>query len=272
MTKTVTDLSAMKLRGEKISMVTCYDSTFASILNSTAVDAILVGDSLGNTMLGFDNTLTVTLDDMIRHASAVVRANTTQFIVVDMPFMSYSVSVEEAVRNAGKLIQGSGAQAVKLEGGAQYADVIAAIVRAQIPVVGHIGLTPQSVNVFGGFKVQAKSQSEQDKLLEDAKAVESAGASLIVLEGVPREIAKRIAECLTVPIIGIGAGPDVDGQVLVMQDLLGMNERVPKFVKKFANLGEHIKTAFNEYSAEVKATNFPADEHSFHADTGSARK
>jgi 3-methyl-2-oxobutanoate hydroxymethyltransferase len=245
-------------------MVTAYDYSIAKLVDNSNIDSILVGDSLGMVMLGYENTLQVTMEDMIHHARAVVKGAKNTMVIVDMPFMSYHVSIEKAVENAGRLIKETNATAVKLEGGIEMADTIKAIVRAQIPVVGHIGLTPQSVNIFGGFKVQGKSVDAAKKLIEDAKAIEAAGAYAIVLECVPEKLAKIISEELTIPTIGIGAGNVCDGQVLVYQDMLNMfSEFKPKFVKTYADIGNEIIGAFNKYAEEVKTEVFPAKEHTF---------
>ena len=228
------------------------------------IDMILVGDSLGNVILGYDNTLAVTMDDMVHHTKAVVRGSKNAMVVADMPFLSYHISIEESVRNAGRLIQEGGAQAVKLEGGVERVDTIKAILDAQIPVMGHIGLTPQSVNQFGGFKIQGKDLESAKKIIEDAKALERVGVFSIVLEGVPTKLAQRITEDLSVPTIGIGAGQYCDGQVLVINDMLGMFAgHIPKFVKKFANLQPLIIEALQQYKEEVEAGTFPAQEHGF---------
>lgn len=264
--RTVTSLQDTKVRGEKITMITCYDSTFARLVDAAGVDCILVGDSMGNTMLGYETTLPVTLEDIIRSAASVMRTQPNAFVVADLPFMSYHLSAEQAAQNAGRIVKETGVQAVKLEGGAEFASAIRAIVHSQILCVAHLGLTPQSVNVFGGFKVQAKSKAAAQKLLEDALAVQEAGACMLVLEGVPGEVAKQCTERLSIPVIGIGAGADVDGQVLVLQDLLGMNAKVPKFVKEYANLGEIVRGAVKDYCDEVRSSAFPALEHTFKGD------
>ena len=249
---------------EKISMLTAYDYAFSTIVDAAGVDIILVGDSVGNVMLGYPNTLPVTVEEMIHHTKAVVKGVHRSLVVIDMPFMSYQESIEQARRNAGRMIKESGAECVKLEGGTRMKNVISALVDIDIPVMGHIGLTPQSVHRMGGYKVQGKGAAEQ-MLIDDAKAVEEAGAFSVVLEGVPRDLAKRITEMLTIPTIGIGAGPDCDGQVLVLHDVLGMAGKFrPKFVKTYVNLGELIEKAVKEYIEEVKSGAFPDDSHSFH--------
>jgi 3-methyl-2-oxobutanoate hydroxymethyltransferase len=256
----------MKRDGQKISMLTSYDATFARLLDTAGIEIILVGDSLGMVMQGRANTLKVSVDDMAYHGACVSRAVERAHVVVDMPFMSYHVSTTEAVANAGRLVQEGGAHAVKLEGGAERASVIAAITQAQIPVMGHIGLTPQSYHVQGGFKVQGRSEAAAERLLADALAVQEAGAYSIVLEGIPKELATRISEALDIPTIGIGAGNGCDGQVLVIQDLLGMDDRFkPRFVQRYAELGPTIRDAVGSFIEDVRSGAFPDDEHSFHS-------
>jgi 3-methyl-2-oxobutanoate hydroxymethyltransferase len=264
---TVRDLKAFKARGEKIAMLTAYDYSMAKLLDDAGVDSLLVGDSLGMTMLGYENTLQVTMEDMIHHTKAVRRGTKNAFLIADMPFLSYHITVEEAVRNAGRFVREALTDAVKVEGGVEMAETIRAIVRAQIPVVAHIGLTPQSVNVFGGFKVQGKSFEQAKKLIEDALAVQEAGACAIVLECIPAKLAKVISEKLEIPTIGIGAGPDCDGQVLVIQDMIGMFKTfTPKFVKRFAGVGEQIEAAAEAYIREINSGAFPGPEHTFGMD------
>ena len=264
MKNTVLTLQKQKEEKDKIVMVTAYDYTTAKIMDEVGVNTILVGDSLGMTMLGYEDTLSVTMEDMIHHSAAVARGAKDAFVVTDMPFMSYQTSVYDAVVNAGRLMKEGRANAVKLEGGVEFAPHIEAIVKASIPVVAHIGLTPQSVNAFGGFKVQGKDLEAAKKLIEDAKAVEAAGACMVVLECVPAKLAKKITEELTIPTIGIGAGVDCDGQVLVYQDLLAMyGDFKPKFVKVFANVGETMRTGMENYIRDTKEGNFPAPEHCF---------
>lgn len=261
---TTTELKDKKLKKEKITMLTSYDYSLAGMVDAAGIDMILVGDSLGMVVLGYENTLSVTMDDMIHHTKTVARAAKRAMIVGDMPFLSYHISLQEAVRNAGRFIQEAGAQCVKLEGGTERVDTVKAIVDAQIPVVGHIGLTPQSVNQLGGFRVQGKDLEGAKKLIEDAKAMEAAGCFSIVLECVPSQLAKRITEELTIPTIGIGAGPDCDGQVLVINDMLGMFKgHIPKFVKKFTNLEPLIMEALQAYKQEVETGLFPGPEHGF---------
>lgn len=253
-----------KQKGEKITMLTAYDYSTARLEDEAGVNSILVGDSLGMVMLGYENTLAVTMDDMIHHSAAVARGAKNALVVTDMPFMSYQTSVYDAVVNAGRLVKEGGADAVKLEGGTEVAPHIRAITDASIPVMAHIGMTPQSVNAFGGFKVQGKSIEDARKIIEDAKAVEQAGAFAVVLECVPSELAKYITEILSIPTIGIGAGADCDGQVLVYQDMLGMySDFTPKFVKKFGNVGEMMKDCFSSYFDEVRSGKFPSEEHTF---------
>ena len=249
---------------EKITMLTAYDAVFASIMDEAGIDIILVGDSLGNVMLGYPNTLPVTVEEMIHHTKAVKAGAKRSLVVIDMPFMSYHESIEQAKRNAGRMIKESGAECVKVEGGKRIQDAIKAMVDIDIPVMGHIGLTPQSVHRMGGYKVQGKGAAEE-MLIEDAKAVEEAGAFSLVLEAVPRDAAKRITDMLSIPTIGIGAGPDCDGQVLVIHDLLGLlGQFRPKFVKTYVNLREQIEKGVKAYIEEVRQGTFPDDTHSFH--------
>lgn len=264
MKNTITTLQKQKEEKDKIVMVTSYDYTTAKIMEQAGVNTILVGDSLGMVMLGYEDTLSVTMEDMIHHSAAVARGVKNTFIVTDMPFMSYQTSVYDAVLNAGRLLKEGRANAVKLEGGGEFAPHIEAIVKASVPVVAHIGLTPQSVNAFGGFKVQGKDVKAALKLIEDAKAVENAGACMVVLECVPAKLAAKITETLSIPCIGIGAGPDCDGQVLVYQDLLALYGGIkPKFVKVFADAGETMRRGIKAYIRETKEGIFPAMEHCF---------
>ena len=236
----------------------------ATLVDASDIDAILVGDSLGNVVLGYESTVPVTMDDIIHHLRAVTRGTKRAMVVGDMPFLSYHISREESVRNAGRIMQEGLAQAVKLEGGSEVAETVRAITNAGIPVMGHLGLTPQSVHQLGGYKVQGKGGDAARKLLEDAKSLEEAGAFAIVLECIPQQLAKLITESISIPTIGIGAGADCDGQVLVIQDLLGMYaDFTPKFVKKYANLKEQIVQACQDYREEVKARSFPGPEHTF---------
>jgi len=248
----------------KLTMLTAYDYIMASILDEQDVDMILVGDSVGTTILGYPNTIPVTIEEMIHHTKAVVKATKNALVIIDMPFMSYQESVEQAKRNAGKMMKESLAGAVKLEGGQNMKDTIKAIVDIDIPVIGHVGLTPQSIHRMGGYKVQGKGK-EAERLIQDALAVEEAGVFCVVLECVPRELAKEITGMLKIPTIGIGAGPDCDGQVLVIYDLLGLSgDFRPKFVKRYANLKDEISKAVKTYIGEVKEGTFPDDSHSFH--------
>lgn len=257
---TVPDIQKKKVTGEKITMLTAYDAPMAEILDENGIDVILVGDSVGTVISAYPNTLSVTVEEMIYHTKAVSRKVKRALVVIDMPFMSYQVSIEEAKRNAGRMIKESGAEAVKIEGGKTVADTIKAIVDIDIPVMGHIGLTPQSIHKFGGYKIQR----HREKLLEDAKAVEEAGAFAIVLECVPEEIAKEITESLSIPTIGIGAGRYCDGQVLVIHDLLGLlGDFRPKFVKRYVDLRSIISNAVKEFIEDVKTGKFPSEEHVF---------
>ena len=263
--KKVTTLSyrQKKERGEIITMLTAYDYPTALSMDKAGVDSILVGDSLGMVVLGYENTLPVTMDEMLHHCRAVARGAKTALLVGDMPFMSYQVSVEEAVRNAGRFLQEGKMDAVKLEGGRERADAIRAIVGAGIPVMGHIGLTPQSVNQLGGFRAQGKSALAAKRLVEDALILEEAGCFSIVLEAVPARLAELISKKLSIPTIGIGAGVGCDGQVLVTHDLLGLFDRfTPKFVKKYANFHTEMQKAFADYIEDVETKRFPAPEHS----------
>ncbi|MEH2941497.1 3-methyl-2-oxobutanoate hydroxymethyltransferase [Lachnospiraceae bacterium KK002] len=267
MKNTVVTIREAKERGEKVTMLTAYDYSMAKLIDEADINMILVGDSLGMVMLGYEDTLSVTMEDMIHHTRAVARGAKNALVVADMPFMSYQTSVYDAVCNAGRLMKEGRAQAVKLEGGREFADHIRAIANASIPVVAHLGLTPQSLNAFGGFKVQGKSEAAARKLLEDAQIVEEAGAVAVVLECVPAKLAKLVTEKLRIPTIGIGAGADCDGQVLVYQDMLAMfGDFKPKFVKRFGEAGALMKESFRNYSEEVKAGTFPAPEHTFKID------
>jgi 3-methyl-2-oxobutanoate hydroxymethyltransferase len=257
-------IRARKGKGAKIAMLTAYDATFARLLDEGGADILLVGDSLGMVVQGANNTLPVTLDEICYHSRAVARATQQAQVVADMPFMSYQVSREQALTSAGKLLKEGGAEAVKLEGGEYFAEQVRALVRVGIPVMGHVGLLPQSVHAMGGFRVQGTQRSTAEQVIADAKALEEAGAYSIVVEGVPAELGKRITEAVSVPTIGIGAGPHCDGQVLVCYDFLGMYSDVrPKFVKRFAELGDAIVAATRSYVEEVRDGSFPAEEHSF---------
>lgn len=269
MSVTVSTFLKMKAEGKKISMITAYDYTTARLVDESGIDSILVGDSLGNVMLGLGDTVSVTMEDMIHHGAAVACGTKNALVVVDMPFMSYQSSVYDAVVNAGRLMKEARANAVKLEGGVEVADRIRAIVDCQIPVCAHIGLTPQGINALGGFKVQGKTADSARKLLEDAHAVEEAGAFAVVLEAIPAELAERVSAELTIPTIGIGAGAGCDGQVLVNQDMLGMfHDFTPKFVRRFAEVGDVMLDAYRAYDAAVKDGTFPAAEHTYAAPAG----
>ena len=261
---TVLDFQKYKDEGRKFSYVTAYDYTMASIINDSDVEVILVGDSLGMIMLGYDSTVPVTLDDVIHHAKPVVKGAPDTFIIGDMPFGTYNVSIEEAIRNANRLIKETGVDCIKLEGGIEMADTIRALTKAGINVMGHIGMTPQTATSFGGFKVQGGTPEGARKLIEDAKAIEAAGAFSIVVECVPSVVAKALQQAVRVPILGIGAGPDVDCQVLVTQDLLGMyGDFKPKFVKQFAHIREEMVKGLNEFHEETQSGAFPTPEFSF---------
>jgi 3-methyl-2-oxobutanoate hydroxymethyltransferase len=267
MKNTAATLIAQKQSGDKITMLTAYDYTTACIADECGIDSILVGDSLGMVMLGYDTTLPVTMEDMLHHTKAVSRGAKNAFIVADMPFMSYQTSVYDAVFNAGRLIKEGNAHAVKLEGGAEVCEQIKAIVDSSIPVVAHLGLTPQSVNAFGGFKVQGKTFERAKQIVDDALRIQEAGACAVVLECVPAELAKIITEKLAIPTIGIGGGNGCDGQVLVYQDMLGMTiGKTPKFAKKFADVGALMREGFKAYIEETKSGAFPAEEHGFKID------
>ena len=267
MKKTVTTFAKAKAAGEKITMLTAYDYSTAKLLDEAGVDSILVGDSLGNVMLGYEDTLSVTVEDMIHHCAAVARGAKEALVVCDMPFMSYQTSVYDAVVNAGRLMKEGRAQAVKLEGGVEVADRIKAITDCGIPVVAHIGLTPQSINAFGGFKVQGKSEAQAKKFVEDAQAVQDAGAFAVTFECVPEKLATLVTKKLAIPTIGIGAGAGCDGQVLVYADALGMfSDFTPKFVKRFGNIGEAMKEAVRGYITEVKDGTYPTLEHTYKID------
>ena len=264
MKNTVSTFQAAKEKGEKLTMLTAYDYSTAKLMDEAGINGILVGDSLGNVILGYEDTISVTMEDMIHHGAAVARGTKDTMVVVDMPFMSYQTSVYDAVMNAGRLMKEGRANAVKLEGGAAVVEQIKAITAAGIPVMGHLGLTPQSINAFGGNKVQGKSEEAAKKLIEDALAVQEAGAFAVVLECIPAKLASIITKKLTIPTIGIGAGAGCDGQILVYQDMLGMfSDYVPKFVKRFADVGSVMKESFQAYGDEVRAGSYPAQEHTF---------
>ncbi len=254
----------MKKKGKKIVMLTAYDAPTAQILSECGVDIILVGDSVGNSLLGYESTIPVTMDDVIHHCAAVRRGNPHSLVVGDMPFMTYKVSIEQALENCARMLQEGGAEAVKIEGGGPVVDTVRAVVEAGIPVMGHIGLTPQSVFEFGGYRVQGRTAEAANRLVEDAKRLEEAGVFSIVIELVPTETAKVITESVSVPTIGIGAGPFCDGQVLVLWDLLGLfKDFKPKFVKQYANIRRVISDAVSTYAEEVRSGKFPDREHSF---------
>ncbi len=263
-TVTIHTLKKLKSAGQKICMVTAYDATFARIFDEAGADVLLVGDSLGMVVQGNDSTLPVTMDQMVYHSKAVTRGAKRAHVVGDLPFMSYQNGIEDAVRNAGRLVAEGGVGSVKLEGGQEFADVISRIVRASIPVMGHLGLTPQSVHKMGGYVVQGRDEDTARRLIEDAVALEQAGAYALVLEGVPLELGKQITSRLSIPTIGIGAGKFCDGQVLVCYDLLGLNpDFKPKFVKRYASLFDNVTDAAKTYFSEVRASTFPDEDHSF---------
>lgn len=260
---TIPELLNMKREGRRISMLTSYDFPFTRIMDAAGVDVILVGDSAGVVVAGHDTTLPVTMDDMLYHTRSVVRAAPKALVVADMPFMSYQSSIEEACRNCGRMIKDGGAEAVKIEGGMNMAHVIRAVSSIDIPVMGHIGLTPQSIHRMGGYKVQGRKE-QAERILDDARAVEAAGAFAVVLEGIPAKLAAEISAELSIPTIGIGAGPACDGQVLVIHDILGLCEKYsPKFVKRYAELTPLISDAVKQYVLEVREGSFPTEEHSF---------
>lgn len=270
---TTTVIQQRKLEGKTITMLTAYDFSMAKFLDDAQIDMLLVGDSLGNVILGYDSTLPVTMEDMIHHGKAVCRGAKRAMVVVDMPFMSYQVSTEQAIANAGRIMKETGAQAVKLEGGREFANAVKGIVAAGIPVVGHLGLTPQSVHSLGGFKVQGKEEKGAQKLLDDAKILEESGAFAVVLECVPDLLAQKVTQEIGIPTIGIGAGVHCDGQVLVINDLLGLYPGfAPKFVKQYASLHLEVAQAVSGYKKEVEERAFPAAEHSFKISGGILEK
>lgn len=253
-----------KKNGQKISMVTCYDAAFARLIDDTNIEIVLVGDSLGNVIMGYEDTTKVTLQDVIHHCAAVGRVLRRPLLCADMPFLTYQVSCAETLRHGGLIMQQGGAQCVKLEGGRPVAKQVKILAEAGIPVMGHLGLTPQSIHMLGGYRVQGRSEMQRQQIIDDAKALEEAGAFALVLELVPHELAKEITEILSIPTIGIGAGSFCDGQVLVLHDLLGFDsEFQPKFLKKYANLSSVIKNALNEYDSDIKNGVFPSPDHSF---------
>jgi 3-methyl-2-oxobutanoate hydroxymethyltransferase len=261
---TVPDLLAMKAARRRIVMLTCYDAAFARLLEQAEVDVLLVGDSVNQVLAGQETTLSATLDQMIYHAASVRRGARRALVFVDLPFLTYQVSPTEAIRNAGRVLQESGAHGVKLEGGRPMAETVRALVDRGIPVIGHLGLTPQSVHALGGYRVQGRDAAAAERLLADAAALEEAGACGVVLELLPSALAKRITAALTIPTIGIGAGAGCDGQVLVLHDMLGLNEMFnPKFLKRYAELGEAVRAAVRSYASEVRDGTYPGPEHSF---------
>jgi len=269
MKHTVTTILRQKAEGNKITMLTAYDYSTAKLMDESGIEILLVGDSLGNTILGYADTLSVTMEDMIHHSAAVARGTENALLVTDMPFMSYQSSVYDAVVNAGRLVKEGRAQAVKLEGGRTYCPHIKAIVEAQIPVMAHLGLTPQSVNALGGYKVQGRDAAGGQKLIDDALAVEAAGAFALVLECVPSDLAALVTKMLSIPTIGIGAGAGTDGQVLVYQDMFAVyGGKSPKFAKVFADAGALLKEGFKAYIDETKAGVFPGEEHGYSIDPG----
>jgi 3-methyl-2-oxobutanoate hydroxymethyltransferase len=266
MTTNVRDLRKWKTEGKKFTMLTAYDYTTARWLDKAGIPVLLVGDSLGMTMLGYPDTLSVTMDDMIRHAGAVVRGAANALVIGDMPFMAYHASAEDAIRNAGRFLQEARVQAVKMEGGGRVIDYTKQLTSMGIPVMAHLGLTPTFVNQFGGYRVQGRSDEAAERILDDAKALEDAGAFAVVLEGIPSQLGRRVTEALTVPTIGIGAGPYCDAQVLVVQDVLGLNpDHVAKFVREYAQLGEAIEAAARQFDQDVRSGAFPTPEHEYSA-------
>jgi 3-methyl-2-oxobutanoate hydroxymethyltransferase len=263
---TINQIKEMKRKGEKITMLTAYDYSTAKIVDEVGIPLILVGDTLGEVVLGYESTIPVTMDEMLHHTKAVVRGRKNAMVIGDMPFMTYHISVEDALHNAARFIQEGGAQAVKLEGGVTVAEKVKRIVECGIPVMGHIGLTSQSINQLGGHKVQGRTPEAAARLLEDARVLEQAGAFAIVLETVPSQLATLITQRLSIPTIGIGAGAGCDGQVLVIHDVLGLSDRVPKHAKQYAKLADIIRAAVTEYDREVKAGSFPTEEQSFSMD------
>ncbi len=261
---TIQDFIKKKKSGKKITMITAYDYPFAQIVDEAGIDAILVGDSLGMVVQGLENTLSVTMDEMIYHTRMVTRAVKNAMVLGDMPFMSYQTSIQDALKNAGRFLKEAGAAAVKMEGGAEVADHIRAMTRSDIPVMAHIGLTPQSIHRMGGYKVQGKTEEAAKKLFDEARTVEDAGAFSLLLEAIPKDLAKKISDELSIPTIGIGAGPHCDGQILVLHDVIGLFERfVPKFAKQYSNLKEEALKAVETYKDEIEKGTFPSDKHSF---------
>jgi 3-methyl-2-oxobutanoate hydroxymethyltransferase len=264
---TVQTLLDMKRRGEKIVVLTAYDHPTARLEDEAGVEVILVGDSVGNVVLGYENTLPVTVDEMVHHLKAVTRAHPRALVIGDLPFMSYQAAPEDAVRSAGRLVKEGGAEAVKVEGARRVEAPVRAIVAAAIPVMGHVGLTPQSVNQFGGYRVQGREAPGAEQVIDDARFLEQCGCFSLVIEGVPWQLAERVTAAVRIPTIGIGAGPHCDGQVLVVNDLLGIDTRfTPRFVKRYADVGEAMSRAFAAYAADVKAGKFPDLDHSYSSD------
>ena len=262
--RTAPAFAEMKRRGEPIVAVTAYDFPMAKIADQAGVDMILVGDSLGTVVLGYDSTLPVTMEDMLHHTRAVTRARPQALVIGDMPFMSYQVSAEQAVLNAGRFVQEAGADAIKLEGGERVADAVRRIFEAGIPVMGHLGLTPQSMLAFGGLRVQARGEADQERLLSEARLLEQCGCFALVLEGIPARLGAAVSRELGIPTIGIGAGPGCDGQVLVSQDLLGLYlGHTPKFVRRYAALGDEMRSAFGRFAEEVRTRRFPGEQESY---------
>ncbi len=261
---TTVSLSEMKQQQKKISMLTCYDYATSLIMNEACIDVLLVGDSLGMVVLGYENTLPVTMDEMLHHTKAVKRGNSRALLVADMPYLSYQVKKKDALKNAGRFLKEGGAEAVKIEGGREMAKIIKAMLDADIPVMGHIGLMPQAVHKMGGYKVQGREEKQAQALLEDAKILEDAGVFSLILESIPQELARKITRSLSIPTIGIGAGRYCDGQVLVVNDMLGLYKKIhPKFVKKYADLSSIMKKAFTDFKEEVTQEKFPDEEHSY---------
>jgi len=261
---TIHDLLKRKAEKKKITMLTAYDYPFARIVDEAGIDGIIVGDSLAMVMQGLENTLPVTMDEMVYHTKIVARAVNNAIVIGDMPFMSYQASIEDAVRNAGRFLKEAGASAVKIEGGAEVAEHIRAMTKSDIPVMAHIGLTPQSIHRMGGYKIQGRTKEAAERLREEAHIAEDAGAFSLILEAIPAELAAQITEELTIPTIGIGAGPSCDGQVLVLHDVIGLFERfLPKFAKRYVNVKDEVLRAIKNYKEEVEKGVFPSDEHSF---------
>ncbi len=261
---TTIGLRKLKQQGKKITMLTCYDYSTSLIMNEAGIDVLLVGDSLGMVILGYENTLPVTMEEMLHHTKAVKRGNSRALLVADMPYLSYQLNAPDAIKNGGRFLKEGGAEAVKVEGGKEMVKIIKAMLSADIPVMGHIGLTPQAVHKIGGYKVQGREEKQAEILLEDAKILEEAGIFSLILESVPWKLAKKITETLSIPTIGIGAGKYCDGQVLVVNDMLGIYQKfTPKFVKKYADLKSVMKEAFNKFKEEVEQEEFPNEEHSY---------